>query len=370
MTGIWYVVGFAFAGVSFVFVTIGAAWLISHRNRGDGHKGLPYESGIDTYGDTHARFGLSFYLYALLFVAFDIEVIFIYLWAIVFRDLLMGGFVSMLIFVTILLLGLAYAWRKGVLTWLLTPEPGGPSGEPDEVVAAAAAGRARAPSERGLAPSRPDAAWSSRSSSPTRSGSRPIRRPTAVANENPYPHLREFAETEVGRHDDARWGALQIIPTKADFVLDMVRANSLWPLLSGLACCAFEMMSSATSRNDMDRWGMFPFRASPRQADVLIVAGTLTTKMAGPLVRLWEQMPEPKWCVAMGDCTCSGGRYKRSYSTIQGIDRVLPVDVYVPGCPPRPEGLIYGMMKLQQLVLERRGHWPERAIGPTVPADV
>ena len=91
MTGIWYVVGFAFAAVSFVFLTIGAAWLMSHRNRGDEHKGLPYESGIDTYGDTHGRFGLSFYIYALLFVAFDIEVIFIYLWALVFRDLLLGG---------------------------------------------------------------------------------------------------------------------------------------------------------------------------------------------------------------------------------------------------------------------------------------
>jgi NAD(P)H-quinone oxidoreductase subunit 3 len=117
VAGIWYIAGFLFAGVSFVFVTIGAAWLISHRNRGDVHKGLPYESGIDTYGDTHGRFGLSFYIYALLFVAFDIEVIFIFLWAIVFRDLLLGGFVSMLIFVSILLLGLAYAWRKGVLEW-------------------------------------------------------------------------------------------------------------------------------------------------------------------------------------------------------------------------------------------------------------
>jgi NADH-quinone oxidoreductase subunit A len=117
LTAIWYVVGFAFAGVSFVLLTIGAAWLISHRNRGDEHKGLPYESGIDTFGDTHGRFGLSFYIYALLFVAFDIEVVFIYLWAIVFRDLLIGGFVSMLVFVAILLLGLAYAWRKGVLTW-------------------------------------------------------------------------------------------------------------------------------------------------------------------------------------------------------------------------------------------------------------
>jgi NADH-quinone oxidoreductase subunit B len=183
-------------------------------------------------------------------------------------------------------------------------------------------------------------------------------------------HLRELGLTEGARHDTARWGALEVIPTKADFVLDLLRANSLWPLLSGLACCAIEMMSAATSKNDMDRWGMFPFRASPRQADVLIVAGTLTTKMAGPLIRLWEQMPEPKWCVAMGDCTVSGGRYKRSYSTVEGIDRVMPVDVYIPGCPPRPEGLIYGMMRLQQLIKDRRGHWPERAVGPTVPDDV
>ena len=119
MEQLWYVVGFAFAGVSFVFLTIGAAWLISHRNRGDEHKGLPYESGIDTYGDTHGRFGLSFYIYALMFVAFDIEVVFIYLWALVFKDaaLMAGAFVSMLVFVVILLLGLAYAWRKGALTW-------------------------------------------------------------------------------------------------------------------------------------------------------------------------------------------------------------------------------------------------------------
>jgi NADH-quinone oxidoreductase subunit B len=186
------------------------------------------------------------------------------------------------------------------------------------------------------------------------------------------PAITHLREVELGnKRDDAPWsGALDIIPTKADYVLDLIRANSLWPLLSGLACCAIEMMSAATSVNDMDRFGMFPFRASPRQADVLIVAGTLTTKMAGPLVRLWEQMPEPKWCVALGDCTCSGGRYKRSYSTIEGIDRVLPVDIYIPGCPPRPEALIYGMMKLQQLILERRGHWAERRIGPTVPAGI
>jgi NAD(P)H-quinone oxidoreductase subunit 3 len=119
MTELWYVVGFAFAGVSFVFLTIGASWLISHRVRGDEHKGRPYESGIDTYGDTWGRFGLSFYIYALLFVAFDIEVVFIYLWAIVFRGLAdpLSGFVAMIVFVAILLVGLGYAWRKGVLTW-------------------------------------------------------------------------------------------------------------------------------------------------------------------------------------------------------------------------------------------------------------
>jgi len=184
-------------------------------------------------------------------------------------------------------------------------------------------------------------------------------------------HLRELEASGLGRRDDARWsGALQVIPAKADVVLDLIRMNSLWPLLSGLACCAIEMISAATSKHDMDRFGMFPFRASPRQADVLIVAGTLTTKMAGPLIRIWEQMPEPKWCIALGDCTCSGGRYKRSYSTVEGIDRIMPVDVYIPGCPPRPEGLIYGMLQLQQLIKDRRGHWADRAVGPTVPDDI
>ena len=123
MTQLWYVVGFAFAGVSFVFLTIGLAWAISHRTKGDEHKGYPYESGIDTYGDTHGRFGISFYIYALLFVAFDIEIVFIFLWALIFRNARELGldpallFTSMLVFVGILLLGLAYAWRKGGLTW-------------------------------------------------------------------------------------------------------------------------------------------------------------------------------------------------------------------------------------------------------------
>ncbi len=230
--------------------------------------------------------------------------------------------------------------------------PGDPAGAADAALVAAAPSDVSAPIVV------PNTLWST-----TAAGAYESKAPSVM-------HLRDLEGSDLVLSDTARWGALDVIPTKADILVDLIRMNSLWPLLSGLACCAIEMMSAATSRNDMDRWGMFPFRASPRQADVLIVAGTLTTKMAGPLVRLWEQMPEPKWCVAMGDCTCSGGRYKRSYSTVEGIDRVIPVDVYVPGCPPRPEGLIYGMMKLGQLVKERRGHWDQRMIGPNVPKDV
>src|SRR5512140_1601074 len=116
---LWYVGGFAVAGTLFVFGTIGLAWLITHRTRGDEHKGYPYESGIDTFGDSHARFGISFYIYALMFVAFDIEIVFIFLWALIFSasDNPAVPFVSMLIFVAVLMLGLAYAWRKGVLSW-------------------------------------------------------------------------------------------------------------------------------------------------------------------------------------------------------------------------------------------------------------
>ena len=151
--------------------------------------------------------------------------------------------------------------------------------------------------------------------------------------------------------------------------------NLTAPLPSGATVVSSSVTQGSSSTANNQLTAAFGSIAPGAAATVTLVlnptvAGTLTTKMAGPLIRLWEQMPEPKWCVAMGDCTCSGGRYKRSYSTIEGIDRVMPVDVYVPGCPPRPEGLIYGMMKLQQLVKDRRGKWRERAIVPTVPEGV
>jgi NADH-quinone oxidoreductase subunit B len=120
----------------------------------------------------------------------------------------------------------------------------------------------------------------------------------------------------------------------------------------GLACCAFEMIGTAASRFDVTRYGMDIFRWSPRQADLMIVAGTLTWKMAPAVRMIYDQMPEPKWVIAMGACAISGGTFRESYSVVPGINRIIPVDVYIPGCPPRPEGLIYGINKIQQKILK------------------
>jgi NADH-quinone oxidoreductase subunit B len=127
------------------------------------------------------------------------------------------------------------------------------------------------------------------------------------------------------------------------------RSNSIWPLTFGLACCAIEMMGAGASHYDLDRFGVF-FRTSPRQSDCMIVAGTVTKKM-GPLLRnLYDQMPEPKWVIAMGSCATAGGPYVKSYSVIKGVDQIVPVDVYIPGCPPNPAALIYGINKLQEKI--------------------
>ncbi|MEK7285054.1 MAG: NADH-quinone oxidoreductase subunit B family protein [Chloroflexota bacterium] len=133
-------------------------------------------------------------------------------------------------------------------------------------------------------------------------------------------------------------------------LVDWARSRSPWPLGYGLACCAIEMMSTGASHHDLARFGAEVFRASPRQADVMIVAGTVTHKMAPRLRRLYEQMPEPKWVIAMGNCASSGGEFWDSYATLQGVDTVVPVDVYVPGCPPRPEALIEGILRLREKI--------------------
>lgn len=141
-----------------------------------------------------------------------------------------------------------------------------------------------------------------------------------------------------------------IIMTSLETVMNWARSNSIWPLSSGLACCAIEMMATGASRFDLARFGYEVFRPSPRQADVIIVAGTLTWKMAPAMKRLYEQMAEPKWIIAMGSCACTGGPFVDSYAVVPGVDKILPVDVYVPGCPPRPEALIDGFLKLKEKI--------------------
>nr|WP_326845000.1 NADH-quinone oxidoreductase subunit B family protein [Rickettsiales endosymbiont of Trichoplax sp. H2] len=139
------------------------------------------------------------------------------------------------------------------------------------------------------------------------------------------------------------------VTAKLNDLVKWARTGSLWPMTFGLACCAIEMMHTASSRYDMDRFGML-FRPSPRQSDVMIVAGTLTNKMASALRKVYDQMPEPRWVLSMGSCANGGGYYHYSYSVVRGCDRIIPVDVYVPGCPPTAEALLYGLLLLQRKI--------------------
>ena len=145
-----------------------------------------------------------------------------------------------------------------------------------------------------------------------------------------------------------------VITAKADQIFAMARKSSLWPLQFGLACCAIEMISTFMSHHDLDRFGIVPW-PSPRQSDLMIVAGTVVKKMEDPIKLLYEQMPSPKWVIAMGSCASAGGPYQKSYSVVMGVDKIIPVDVYVPGCPPRPEALMDGILKLQEKIMRERG---------------
>ena len=152
-----------------------------------------------------------------------------------------------------------------------------------------------------------------------------------------------------------------ILLTSLEELYNWGRSHSVWPLNFGLACCAIEMIAASMARYDIARFGSEVFRPSPRQADLLIVSGTVTKKMAPQVVRLWNQMAEPKYCIAMGACAISGGPFKQGYNVLKGIDRFIPVDIYIPGCPPRPEALLNGLIQLQKQI---RG---ENLTGPDAP---
>lgn len=148
-----------------------------------------------------------------------------------------------------------------------------------------------------------------------------------------------------------------VVTTTLEQALNWARESSVWPMTFGLACCAIEMMAAGASRFDLDRFGAGAFRATPRQADLMIVAGTVTFKMATRVRRLYNQMPDPKYVIAMGACTCGGGPYFiHGYHVVKGVDLIVPVDVYIPGCPPRPEALLEGLMRIQDKIRGKRIH--------------
>lgn len=182
-----------------------------------------------------------------------------------------------------------------------------------------------------------------------------------VPSARPDPAARSAAPATVSDQEREELRRHGILLTKMEDLYNWGRSNSVWPLNFGLACCAIEMIAASMARFDISRFGSEVFRPSPRQADLLIVSGTVTKKMAPQVIRLWNQMPEPKYCIAMGACAISGGPFKQGYNVLKGIDRYIPVDIYIPGCPPRPEALLNGLIALQEKI---RG---QHLTGPDAP---
>ena len=264
-----------------VSVSIGALPIIVSRfiNKGEKNaaKESAYECGFENFDDARMKFDIRFYLVAILFIIFDLEIAFLFPWAVALDSLGASGLIAMGIFLLVLVIGFIYEWKKGALDW---------DWDMDIIE-------------------------------------------SLNNNSNGY------------------------VTTSSKELINWANTGSMWPMTFGLACCAVEMMHAGASRYDLDRFGMM-FRPSPRQSDVIIVAGTLVNKMAPALRKVYDQMADPKWVISMGSCANGGGYYHYSYSVVRGCDRIIPVDIYVPGCPPTAEALLYGILQLKNKIHNKK----------------
>jgi NADH-quinone oxidoreductase subunit B len=279
----------AFAGglsALFVLLPMGVARLTGAHNP-NAEKLSEYECGFPAFEDPRSQFDVRFYLIAILFIVFDLEAAFLFPWAVSLDLTGWPGWITMMVFLFELAVGLAYAWKKGSARMgVIQPATAGAVAPPD-------------------------------------------------------------ADFFNGLNAEVSDKGFLVVGTEELF--QWARTGSLWWMTFGLACCAVEMIHVNMPRYDMERFGVAP-RASPRQSDVMIVAGTLCNKMAPALRKVYDQMSDPKYVISMGSCANGGGYYHYSYSVVRGCDRIVPVDIYVPGCPPTAEALLYGVMQLQRKI--------------------
>ena len=337
--------------------------------RRTGAKEGPYESGIAPRYQTAARFDVRFYLVAMIFIIFDIEVIFLYPWAVVYHQLWTFGLAEMAVFAVVVFVAFAYLVSNGALDWGPKRRTGG---RPPADLCAHHLG------DGGAGPS-PPGAVRGRRAPPARRRDAGGRRAGASARDHalrtmagdtwPGDRLNAFAPNPVGtsapdrptvqnpnRAKARRKTSMGLEDLQHNFLtgtlegmVKWARASSSWAANFGLACCAMEMMAAGAANFDLARFGMEVFRASPRQADVMIVAGRVSQKMAPVLRQVYDQMVEPKWVISMGVCASTGGMFN-NYAIVQGVDQIVPVDVYAPGCPPGPETLIHAILTLHQKI--------------------
>ena len=307
------VLAVVFGAISFVM-----SRLLAPR-RPSAAKEAPYECGIVPSREPPERFPVSFYVVAMLFIMFDIEIIFVYPYAVAHGELGTYGFVAIVIFSALFFLTFVYEVARGGLDW-------GPLQRVRDLAADAA------------------------QVSPQRTLATTIRRVGTDGRER----ARGSGLRPMGAIDDIRDDGLagmthNVITGKIEELVKWARSRSSWPANFGLACCAIEMMAAGGAHYDISRFGMEVFRASPRQADIMIVAGRVSQKMAPVLRQVYDQMMEPKWVISMGVCASTGGMFN-NYAIVQGVDQIVPVDVYAPGCPPTPETLLHAIETLHQLI--------------------